>query len=190
MPKYHQHISRPIRGPNILDHCYTTIKNAYCSIPCPHFGKSNHNAVFLLPAYEQKLKQKNPSQKEAQCWSEAVEDCLQDCLDLVDWTVFKCSVENLDEYATTVTDFVRKCVEDCVPKKSVQVFPNRKCSMNKEIHSLLKTRSAAFKSAEHSDPVWTKEVFSDIFNLSLLQTKVPTCFKKTTIIPLPKKTHA
>eukprot|EP00061_Rhincodon_typus_P013245 g39499.t1 len=34
------------------------------------------------------------------------------------------------------------------------------------------------------------EVFIDIFNLSLLQTKVPTCFKKTTIIPVPKKTHA
>eukprot|EP00061_Rhincodon_typus_P002468 g17646.t1 len=34
------------------------------------------------------------------------------------------------------------------------------------------------------------EVFTDIFNLSLLQTNVPTCFKKTTIIPVPKKTHA
>eukprot|EP00061_Rhincodon_typus_P004239 g22092.t1 len=29
-----------------------------------------------------------------------------------------------------------------------------------------------------------------IFKLSLLQAKVPTCFKKTTIIPAPKKTHA
>eukprot|EP00061_Rhincodon_typus_P003468 g20164.t1 len=34
------------------------------------------------------------------------------------------------------------------------------------------------------------EVFTDIFNLSLLQAKVPTCFKKATIIPVPKKTHA
>eukprot|EP00061_Rhincodon_typus_P009058 g32236.t1 len=31
------------------------------------------------------------------------------------------------------------------------------------------------------------EVFTDIFNLSLLQAKVLTCFKKTTIIPVPKK---
>eukprot|EP00061_Rhincodon_typus_P010409 g34672.t1 len=31
------------------------------------------------------------------------------------------------------------------------------------------------------------EVFIDIFNLSLLQAEVPTCFKKTTIIPVPKK---
>eukprot|EP00061_Rhincodon_typus_P009795 g33572.t1 len=34
------------------------------------------------------------------------------------------------------------------------------------------------------------EVFSEIFNISLLQAKVPTCFKKTTIIPVSKKTHA
>eukprot|EP00061_Rhincodon_typus_P016508 g44767.t1 len=34
------------------------------------------------------------------------------------------------------------------------------------------------------------EVFTNIFNLSLLQAEVPTCFRKTTIIPVPKKAHA
>eukprot|EP00061_Rhincodon_typus_P009457 g32987.t1 len=34
------------------------------------------------------------------------------------------------------------------------------------------------------------EVFSDIFNRSLLQAKAPTCFRETTIIPVPKKAHA
>eukprot|EP00061_Rhincodon_typus_P008828 g31785.t1 len=34
------------------------------------------------------------------------------------------------------------------------------------------------------------EVFTDIFNLSLLQAEVPTYFKKTTIITVPKKPHA
>eukprot|EP00061_Rhincodon_typus_P010038 g34010.t1 len=29
LPKYHQHISCPTREPNILDHCYMTIKDAY-----------------------------------------------------------------------------------------------------------------------------------------------------------------
>eukprot|EP00061_Rhincodon_typus_P008721 g31584.t1 len=59
--------------------------------------------------------------------------------------MFTCSVESLDDYTTTVTDFISKCVEDCVPKKSIQVFPNRKPWMNQEIHSLLKTRRAALK---------------------------------------------
>eukprot|EP00061_Rhincodon_typus_P016889 g45339.t1 len=117
-------MSYPTRGPNILDHCYTTIKDTYSSIPCPHFRKSDHSTVFLLPAYKQKLKRENPSQNEVQCWSEAAEDCVQDCLDSADWATFKCSTENLDEYATTVTDFISKCVEDCVPKKSIGEFPN------------------------------------------------------------------
>ncbi len=33
------------------------------------------------------------------------------------------------------------------------------------------------------------DVFTDIFNLSLLQSVVPTCFKKTTIVPVPKKSR-
>ena len=32
------------------------------------------------------------------------------------------------------------------------------------------------------------EVFTDIFNRSLLQSVVPTCFKHSTIVPVPKKT--
>jgi hypothetical protein len=30
-------------------------------------------------------------------------------------------------------------------------------------------------------------VFTDIFNLSLTESVIPTCFKQTTIFPLPKK---
>eukprot|EP00061_Rhincodon_typus_P012085 g37570.t1 len=75
-----------------------------------------------------------------------LEDCLWGCLESVDWTIFKYSVENLDEYATTVTDFINKCVEHCVPKKSIRVFPSQKPRMNQEIHSFLKIRRAAFKS--------------------------------------------
>jgi hypothetical protein len=31
-------------------------------------------------------------------------------------------------------------------------------------------------------------VFTDIFNLSLSESKIPTCFKQTTIVPVPKNT--
>eukprot|EP00061_Rhincodon_typus_P008987 g32095.t1 len=34
------------------------------------------------------------------------------------------------------------------------------------------------------------EVFTDTFTLSLLQTEIPNCFKKITIIPVPDKAHA
>eukprot|EP00061_Rhincodon_typus_P010009 g33944.t1 len=204
MPKYNQSISCPTRGPNILDHCYTTSKDAYRSIPCPHFG------IFLLPAYRQKLKRENPSRKEVQCWSEAAEDHLWECLESVHWIMLKCSVENLDKYATIFMDFISKCVGDCLPKKS---FPNASIAVmpaltapNTPVPSTtavgvrLVFPGVNPRKAMSPDGVSGRalrscvdqlvEVFSDIFNLSLLQAKVPTCFKKTTITAAPKKTHA
>ncbi|KAK3566777.1 hypothetical protein QTP86_004522 [Hemibagrus guttatus] len=32
-------------------------------------------------------------------------------------------------------------------------------------------------------------VFTEIFNLSLIQSVIPTCFKESIIVPVPKKTH-
>eukprot|EP00061_Rhincodon_typus_P017343 g45997.t1 len=127
--------------------------------------------------------------------------------------MFKCSVENIDVYANTFMVFIRKCVEDCVPKKSIQAFPNHKSWMNQEAHSLLKTRREASKSGDPDQYRKSRsdlrkaireakgralrscadqlvEVFINIFNLSFVQAEVPKCFKKTTIIPVPKKTHA
>ncbi|XP_072372170.1 uncharacterized protein [Scyliorhinus torazame] len=282
------------------------IKGTYHSIPRPHFGKSDHKTVLLLPAYKQILKRENPAKKVVQCWSEETEELLRDCLETVDWSIFKNSAPNLNEYATTVTDSISKYVDDCVPKKTVRTFPNRKPWLNREIDSLLKDRSEAFKSddpdlyrksrydlhkairdakreyqtklesqtdsrrlwqglnnttgykvkpssisgssaplpdelnafyarfeqvtnnplssapAAHNSPIPTEvrsaflkvnprkatgpdgtpgralracadqlaEMFGDIFNLSLLHSKVPTCFNKTTIIPVPKKNQA
>eukprot|EP00061_Rhincodon_typus_P011190 g36029.t1 len=114
LPKYHQHVFCP-RGLNILDHCYTT-KDAYCSTVRPHIGKSDHNAASLLPAHKQKLKREDPACKVEQCWSVAVEQQLWDSLKLVEWTTLKNSVDNLDEYATTVMDFISNCIEDRMPK--------------------------------------------------------------------------
>eukprot|EP00061_Rhincodon_typus_P012155 g37710.t1 len=87
------------------------------------------------------------------------EEHLWDYLDLMDWIVFKSSEENLDEYATTIMDLISKCVEDCMPKKSICVFPIWKSQMNWENHSLLKTNDAAFKldnQVENPDMTSTK----------------------------------
>eukprot|EP00061_Rhincodon_typus_P010593 g34994.t1 len=145
----------------------------------------------------------------------------------------KNSADNLDKYVTTVMDFISECMEVCVPKKAICVFPRRKPGMNQEIHCQPKTRRAAFKLDDtdlyrkstyefrkardakrqyRTRSVFPRvnprkmtspdgvpshalkscvdrlaEVFADIFNLSLLQAKVPTCFKKSTIIPVPKE---
>ncbi len=60
LPKYRQHITCPTRDSNILDHCYTTIKDAYHSVPRAALGLSDHCLVHLIPSYRQKLKSAKP----------------------------------------------------------------------------------------------------------------------------------
>eukprot|EP00061_Rhincodon_typus_P014432 g41443.t1 len=140
-------------------------------------------------AYKQKLKWENLSQKVVQCWSEAKEELLRGSLELVDLTVFKNSAENLDEYSTTITDFITKCVVDNPPVPSIiaahvklvflRVNP-RKATGPKMVPN------CALRSSEGQ----LAEIFTDIFKLSLPEAEVLTCFKKTTIIPVPKKAQA
>ena len=45
---------------NQRDHLYSTHRDAYKALPCPPFGKSDHNYILLIPAYKEKLKQEAP----------------------------------------------------------------------------------------------------------------------------------
>eukprot|EP00061_Rhincodon_typus_P007044 g28320.t1 len=83
-----------------------------------------------------------------QCWSEVADKLLPDCLESADWSIFKNSAATLNEHGTTVTDFISKCVDDCVPKKLIQMFLKWKPWMNWNIHSLLKSRSEVFNSGD------------------------------------------
>ncbi len=47
LPKYRQHITCPTRDSNILDHCYTVLKDAYHSVPRAALGLSDHCLVHL-----------------------------------------------------------------------------------------------------------------------------------------------
>ncbi len=60
LPKYRQHVTCPTRDSNILDHCYTIIKDAYHSVPRAALGLSDHCLVNLIPTYRQKLKSSKP----------------------------------------------------------------------------------------------------------------------------------
>ncbi len=88
-PKYFQHVTINTRGDRILDHCYTSFRDAYKSLPRPPFGKSDHSSVLLLPAYRQKLKREAPALRTIQCWSDQSDATLQDCFDHVDWDMFR-----------------------------------------------------------------------------------------------------
>ncbi len=147
LPKYHQHVSCHTRGEKTLDHCYSNIKGAFRSIPRPPFGKSHHSSVLLLPVYRQEAKRETPNLRTVQCWSADDELKLQGCFELTDWSVFR-DPNNLCEYADTVTDYVKFCVDSCIPTRTIRSYTNQKPWINSDVRTRLKERSAAYKAGD------------------------------------------
>ncbi|KAI3364704.1 hypothetical protein L3Q82_011466, partial [Scortum barcoo] len=75
------HIKCPTRDTNILDHCYTTLKDAYRSVPQAALGVSDHCLVHLIPTYRQKLKSAEPVVKTVRRWTTKAKLELQACFD-------------------------------------------------------------------------------------------------------------
>ncbi len=168
------------------------------------------------------------------------------------------SDDDIEAYSDSVTCFIRKCIEDVVPTKTIRIYPNQKPWIKSDVRAALSARTSAFKSGNSDDrkqasydlrksikadkqqyknkveeqfntnnarSMWqcinnitdfkgnkpdtvniaaslpdelnifyarfeahnTAHTESALFNLSLSLPVVPLCFKKSTIVPIPKK---
>ncbi|CAG5929491.1 unnamed protein product [Menidia menidia] len=148
LPKYRQLIKCPTREDNILDHCYTTISNAYHAVPRTALGHSDHVMVHLIPAYRQKLKLCKPAVRTSKQWSsEAVED-LQACLETTDWDVFRTATTSLDEYTGTVTSYISFCEDCCIQSRTRVSYNNDKPWFSPKIRQLRLQKEEAFRSGD------------------------------------------
>ena len=78
-------------------------------------------------------------------WSDQMDSTLQDCFDHVDWDMFRgASENNIDVYADSVSEFIRKCIGDVVPMVNIKIFPNQKPWIDGSIRAKLKARTTAF----------------------------------------------
>ena len=102
-----------------LDHLYSTHRDTFKALRCPPFGKSDHNSIPLIPAYKQKLKQKAPVTRSIKKWSDEADAKLQDCFSSTDWNMLCDSSDGIEEYTTSVTGFISKCIDDVVPTVTV-----------------------------------------------------------------------
>ena len=59
-------------------------------------------------------------------WSDEADAKLQDCFAITDWNMFSDSSDDIEEYTTSVTGFINKCIEDVVPTLTVRTYPNQK----------------------------------------------------------------
>ncbi|KAM9826427.1 uncharacterized protein ACBT44_006665 [Syngnathus typhle] len=163
LPRLHQHVDFPTRGDSFLDLVYSSHKGAFKVAPLPHLGLSDHITVMLLPAYRQMVRASRPVRKRVRVWPEGASDALRDCFGSTDWDMFW--------RAATCDD--RTDIED--KKKSILII--RKAAGPDNIPG----RALKDCTGELTD------VFTDIFNTSLQQAIVPSCFKAATIVPVPKK---
>ena len=117
LPHFYRHVTCA-RGKNTqkntLEHLYSTHRDAYKALPRPPFGKHDHNSILLIPANKQKLKQETVT-RSIKKWPDEADAKLQDCFPSTDWNMFQDSSNGIEEYTTSVTGFINKCINDVVP---------------------------------------------------------------------------
>ncbi|XP_058038014.1 uncharacterized protein LOC131197679 [Ahaetulla prasina] len=145
LPKYFQHVNCPTRGKNTLDHCYTTLKDAYRSLPRAAVGHSDHCMIHLVPAYRQRLKAIKPIIKSVKTWTEESELKLQACFDCTDWNIFKDTSADLDELTDTVTSYVSFCEDLCVPTRNLRIHSNNKPWFTPKLKQLRHSKEEAYR---------------------------------------------
>ncbi len=61
------------------------------------------------------------------------------------------SDDDIEAYSDTVKCFIRKCIEDVVPTKTICIYPNQKPWINSDVRAALSGRKSAFKSRNTDD---------------------------------------
>ena len=70
---------------------------------------------------------------------------LQDCFDHADMDMFRVASENnLDLYADSVSEFIRKCIGDVVPTATIKTYPYQKPWIDGGIRVKLNERTTSF----------------------------------------------
>ncbi|KAL0160951.1 hypothetical protein M9458_044676, partial [Cirrhinus mrigala] len=130
---------------NILDHCYTTIRNAYQSVPRAALGLSDHCLVHLIPSYRQKLKSAKPVVKSVKRWTNETERVLQACFELTDWSVFEAAANDLDKLTETVTSYISFCEDMCIPTRTYLTYNNDKPWFTAKLRQLRQAKEDAYR---------------------------------------------
>ena len=93
-------------------------------------------------------------------WSDDADATLQDCFASTDWNMFRDSFNGNEEYTTSVTFFINKCIDEFVPTETVHKFPNQKPWITGNICTELKARAAAFKERDTNPDAYKKSRYA------------------------------
>ncbi len=141
-------VTCPTRDSNILDHCYTAIKDAYHSVPRAALGLSDHCLVHLIPTYRQKLKSAKPVLRTVKRWTNEAEEDLKACFDLTDWSVFEAAANDLDELTETLTSYISFCEDMCIPTRTHLTYNNDKPWFTAKLRQLRQAKEDAYRKGD------------------------------------------
>ena len=71
-----------------------------------------------------------------------------------------CSSGGIEEYTTSVTGFINKCIDDVIPIVTVRTYPNQKPEITGNICTELKARAAAFKEQDSNPEAYEKSLYA------------------------------
>jgi hypothetical protein len=74
--------------------------------------------------------------------------------------MFRDSSDDIEEYTTSVTGFINKCIEDVVPTVTVRTYPNQKPWITGNILTDLKGKAAAFKVQDSNPEAYKKSCYA------------------------------
>ncbi|KAL3981030.1 carcinoembryonic antigen-related cell adhesion molecule [Sarotherodon galilaeus] len=146
VPRFHQHVSCHTRGDKTLDHVYSNLAGAYKATPLPDIGQSDHLSLFLTPRYSPLIQRVKPAVRTIKVWPEGTDAVLQDRFKNTDWNMF--THTDLDQYASSVLDYISKTTDSVTTQKRITMYPNQKPWMNRDVRLLLKARNTAFRSGD------------------------------------------
>ncbi|KAK3537988.1 hypothetical protein QTP70_026507, partial [Hemibagrus guttatus] len=138
-------------GNTVCGLCNQMSERAGSAEPRPHLGYSDHISVMLIPAYRPLVRCSKPVLKPVKTWPEGAISALQDSFECTDWNMFREAATNgdttdLEEYTSSVTSYISKCIDEVTISKSITTRSNQKPWMTAKVHALLKSRDSAFRA--------------------------------------------
>ena len=91
-----------------------------------HLANLTIKNILLIPAYKQKLKREVPVTRSIWKGADDADATLQDCFASTDSNMFCDSSNGIEEYTTSVSNFINKCIDDVIPTVTVRTYPNQK----------------------------------------------------------------
>ncbi|KAK0141137.1 hypothetical protein N1851_021878 [Merluccius polli] len=184
---YEQYVTCPTTHKNtILDLCYGSVSGAYKSLPMTSFGASYHSSVYLMPVYKRSFRCLEQEERTVKIWSETSISSLQACFECTDWDCFYDGCDYINDISDTISSYITFCVDLVIPTKKVVIYPNNKPWVTKKLKAVINNKKIIFYSG---DTLAKKTHFTSLFLMCVESGQIPTIWKTSTIIPVPKNNN-